>query len=160
MQDATKVRHTVDAQFGRGAHRSVPAGAIIERSRRTGRIRGIRDHNQNLLCTLRPDGGLAITVRLARLMLARRPAAFASYCVEVSPEAAPFVEEGRSVFCRHVVRCGSNVRAASDVPVTCGGRVIAVGKALLSRDIMSEMGRGVAVKVRDGLKGRGVLTKP
>ena len=156
MREISKVRHTMDAQFGRGAHRSVPAGAVIERSRRTGRIRGIRDGSRNLLCTLRPDGGLAITVRLAEMMLARRPAAFAPYCVEVSPDAAPFVEQGRSVFCRHVVRCGRNVRASSDVPVTCGGRVIAVGRALLSCEVMSDMDRGVAVKVRDGLKGRGV----
>jgi len=33
--------------------------------------------------------------------------------------------------------------------------VIAVGRALLSCEIMSDMSRGVAVKVRDGLKGRG-----
>jgi len=154
--DATlKVWHTVDAQFGHGARRALPRNVAIERSKRTGRIRGIRDGDGNLLATLRPDGGLAVTVRLAQLMLGRRRRSFAdAYCIEVTEDAAPFVEEGRSVFCGHVVRCGKAVRAGSDVPVTHAGRVIAVGRALLSRDVIRDMDRGVAVKIRDSLKGR------
>lgn len=154
MDHLLKVRYTMDAQFGPGAHRALSADAIIEHSKRTGRIRGIRDGRGNLLGTLRPDGGLAITIRLAEAMLKRRRG-FASYCAEVSADAAPFVERGRSVFCRHVVRCGKNVRAHSDVPVLYGSRVIAVGRALLPCEIISDMDRGVAIKIRDSLKSRG-----
>ncbi len=153
MDHLTKVQHTLDAQFGRGAHRSLPPDAVIERSKRTGRIRGIRDGQGCLLGTLRPDGGLAITVRFAGMLL-KRHRGFASYCVAVGQDAVPFVEQGRSVFCRHVVKCGRNVRAHSDTPVLYGERVIAVGRALLPCEIISDMERGVAVRVRHGLKSR------
>lgn len=154
MDHLLKMQHTINAQFGYGAHRALPSNVAIEYSKRTGRIRAMRDCNGKLLCTLRPDGGLAISIHLAQLLLSQRPRRFAPYCVHVSSEAAPFVEQGRSVFCRHVVRCGKNVRASSDVPVIYDGRVIAVGKAILSCDIISDMNRGVAVRIRDSLKSR------
>ena len=36
--------------------------------------------------------------------------------------------EGRSVFCKHVVWCGKNVRVAADTPILFENRVIAVGR--------------------------------
>jgi uncharacterized protein with predicted RNA binding PUA domain len=69
-------------------------------------------------------------------------------------EAVPFVAEGRSLFCRHVQWCGSNIKAASDVAVIDGTRVIAVGTAILPSELMKRYSRGVAVKIREGLKGR------
>lgn len=151
MDSLSKVRATVDAQFGAGASKRLPSDLHVEYSKRTGRIKTIHHPDgHQLLGTLRPDGGLAITMRLARMLLGNR--GFRSYCVEVTPDAAPFVARGRSVFCRHVKKCGRMVRASSEVPVLFEGRVIAVGRAVLSGEIISDMGRGVAVKVRDSLK--------
>ena len=62
--------------------------------------------------------------------------------------------EGRSVFCKHVIFCGKNVRVGSDTPIIFGNQVIAVGKAILSSEMISDFKRGVAVKVRDSLKSR------
>ena len=62
--------------------------------------------------------------------------------------------EGRSVFCKHVVWCGKNVRVAADTPILFENKVIAVGKAILSSEMISDFNRGVAVKVRDSLKSR------
>jgi uncharacterized protein with predicted RNA binding PUA domain len=61
---------------------------------------------------------------------------------------------GRSVFCKHVVWCGKNVRVSSDTPILFGNQVIAVGKAILSSEMISDFKRGVAIKVRDSLKSR------
>jgi uncharacterized protein with predicted RNA binding PUA domain len=83
-----------------------------------------------------------------------RSSAFAENCVWPAEEAVPFVSEGRSLFCRHVDRCGSNVRVGSDVAIVHGGKVIAVGVSLLATDLMKKYSRGVAVKVREGLRGR------
>jgi uncharacterized protein with predicted RNA binding PUA domain len=69
-------------------------------------------------------------------------------------EAVPFVSEGRSLFCRHVEWCGSNIKVGSDVAVLYNIRVIAVGVAMLSSGLMKRYSRGVAVKVRQGIKGR------
>ena len=66
----------------------------------------------------------------------------------------PFVEEGRSVFCQHVVSCGKNVRIGSDVPVLYKNKVIGVGKAVLSTSMISNQQRGVAIKIRDSLKSQ------
>jgi len=93
---------------------------------------------------------LALTPHFAQMLLAHP--AFQESCVEVSGEAAPFVREGRSVFARHVVRCGERVGVSADTPVTHKGTVIAVGRAVLSAGMMAGCDRGVAVRIRNGLK--------
>ncbi|MFB5614950.1 MAG: PUA domain-containing protein, partial [Candidatus Nitrosomaritimum yanchengensis] len=67
-------------------------------------------------------------------------------------DAAPFVEEGRSVFCKHVVSMGKNIRISSDTPILFKDNVIAVGRAALSSEMINDFERGVAIKVRDSLK--------
>jgi uncharacterized protein with predicted RNA binding PUA domain len=62
--------------------------------------------------------------------------------------------EGRSVFCKHVVWCGKNVRISADTPILFENKVIAVGKAILSSEMISDFNQGVAIKVRDSLKSR------
>lgn len=151
MDDALKLACTINALFGPGVARHVP-GAVRFVHSRTGRIRSVHDGEGALLCTLRVDGGLALTPAFAQMLLASRT--FRESCVEVSGEAAPFVREGRSVFARHVTWCGRNVRVSGETPVLHGGTVIAVGRAVLSREMMAGCRRGVAVRVRNGLKGR------
>lgn len=152
MDPAVKIRHTLDALFGSGTSKGLPADPDILLSRRTGRIRTV-SHGGRLLCTARIDGSLAITVHFAQMLLGTK--GFRENCIEVSGEAVPFVSDGRSVFCRHVVWCGRNVRTAMDTPVLSGDRVIAVGRALLSGEMIPGFRRGVAVKVRDSLKSQG-----
>ena len=149
-----KISCTIDALYGAGTSRFLPKDITFQYSR-TGRIRGVYD-NDTLLCTLRVDGGLALSIPLAQMLL--RSKQFAESCVEVSADAAPFVEEGRSVFAKHVIRCGRNVHVGSDTPVTHQGRVIAVGKARLDASMMVGFKRGVAVKVRKGLKRRKIVS--
>lgn len=152
MDREEKVRRTVDALFGRGASSRLPRGLEFTLSRKNGRIRCVL-HGGRLLCTLRTDGGLAVTPRMAQALLGSR--SFRECCLEVDAESRPFVEEGRSVFCSHVTWCGGGVRVAADTPVLFGGRVIAVGTAVLSAGMIRSLRRGVAVRVRDSLKGRG-----
>lgn len=148
MNDETKLARTVDALFGEGVSACIPPGVRFTHSR-TGRIRSAFQ-GDDLLCTLRIDGGLAITPRFAQTLLEHPE--FRESCVEVSGEAAPFVREGRSVFARHVVRCGGRVGVSAETPVTHEGTVIAVGRAVLSAGMMAGCDRGVAVRVRNGLK--------
>jgi conserved protein with predicted RNA binding PUA domain len=107
--------------------------------------------------TLRTDGGLALTTAGAQYLL-NNSKQFKENCVEPMGEAVPFVSEGRSLFCKHVKWCGSNVKVGSDVAIIDGSsgdnKVIAVGVAVLPSKLMKEYHRGVAVKVRQGIKGR------
>ena len=151
MDDAAKVARTVDALFGRGASARLPRRLLVERSSRTGRVRSVRDAADGaLLCTARPDGGLAVTVRMAEGLARSRP--FRRHCVVVDAESAPFAAAGKSVFCGHVVSCGPGVRPGSEAAVVFDGRVIAVGRAAVPAAVMTTAGRGVAVRVRSASK--------
>ena len=149
MDHVLKLRHTLDALFGNGVSKHLPKNLEMTFSRKTGRIRTVT-HDGNRLCTLRIDGGLAISPHFAQMLLKSK--SFKENCLEVNSDAAPFVKEGRSVFCKHVVWCGKNVRISADTPVLFKDKVIAVGKAVLSYEMISDFDRGVAVKVRDSLK--------
>ena len=151
MEHFVKLQHSLDALFGRGVSKYLPKEIDIILSRKTGRIRTV-SHRGKLLCTLRIDGSLAISIDFAQILLQNKT--FRENCVEINKDAAPFVMEGRSVFCKHVVWCGKNVRIAADTPVLFENQVIAVGRSILSSKMMSDFNRGVAIKVRDSLKSR------
>ena len=151
MDHLLKLRQTIDALFGKGVSRYLPKDIEIVFSKKTGRIKTVYDQKK-LLCTLRIDGGLAITPYFAQLLLKSKK--FKENCLEINEDAAPFVSEGRSVFCKHVIWCGKNIQIASDTPVMFQNKVIAVGRAVLSSGMIVDFERGVAVKVRDSLKSR------
>ncbi len=151
MDHVLKLKYTIDALFGSGTSRQLPKNIDFTFSKKNGRIRSVF-HDGNLLCTLRIDGGLAITPYFAKMLLKNKK--FKENCLEVDADSKPFVEEGKSVFCQHVVWCGKNIRIADDVPVLFKNKVIAVGKAVLSSEMIPTMKRGVAIKVRDSLKSQ------
>ena len=119
--------------------------------KKNGRIRSVF-YDEKLLCTLRIDGGLAITPYFAQMLLKNKK--FKENCLEIDSDSKPFVEEGRSVFCNHVVWCGKNIRISSDVPVLFKSKVIAVGRAVLSSEMIQSQTRGVAIRIRDSLKSQ------
>ena len=158
-----KVHRHVDAIFGAGVSDALPADIQFNFSRRTGRIKNFSIGGR-LAITLRTDGGLALTILGAQYLL-ENSKQFWENCVKPMQEAVPFVSEGRSLFCKHVEWCGSNIKVGSDVAVVDGNssgggsdtscrRVIAVGIAMLPSRLMKQYRKGVAVKVRQGIKGR------
>ena len=151
MDHLLKLRQTIDALFGKGVSRYLPKDIEIVFSKKTGRIKTVYDQKK-LLCTLRIDGGLAITPYFAQLLLKSKK--FKENCLEINEDAAPFVSEGRSVFCKHVIWCGKNIQIASDTPIIFQNKIIAVGRAILSSEMIVDFERGVAVKIRDSLKSR------
>ncbi|SVD05348.1 uncharacterized protein METZ01_LOCUS358202, partial [marine metagenome] len=68
MDPILKLKHTIDALFGLGVSKHLPKQIEIFFSKRTGRIREVY-HKQKLLCTLRIDGGLAITPYFAQILM-------------------------------------------------------------------------------------------
>jgi uncharacterized protein with predicted RNA binding PUA domain len=164
MDPREKVRRHVDAVFGAGVSGALPADIQFDFSRRTGRIKNF-SIGSRLAITLRTDGGLALTIIGAQYLL-ENSERFWENCVMPVQEAVPFVSEGRSLFCKHVKWCGSNIKVGSDVAVidgdsSSGGgtdisnrRVVAVGIAMLPSRLMKQYRKGVAVRVRQGIKGR------
>src|SRR5918994_553580 len=158
------VHRHVDAIFGAGVSDALPGDIQFNFSRRTVRIKNFSVGGR-LAVTLRTDGGLALTIMGAQFLL-ENSKQFWENCVMPVQEAVPFVSEGRSLFCKHVKWCGSNIKVGSDVAVIDGNssggggsdnssrRVVAVGIAMLSSRLMKQYRKGVAVKVRQGIKGR------
>ncbi|HET8719842.1 MAG TPA: PUA domain-containing protein [Candidatus Nitrosotenuis sp.] len=149
MDPKVKLKHSIDALFGAGVSKYLPKNITITFSRKTGRIREVYQ-DKALLCTLRIDGGLAISPYFAQLLLKSKK--FHQNCVEIDEESKPFVEEGKSVFCKHVLWAGKNVMIGSDTPILFENKVVAVGRAVVNAEMMMSLKRGVAVKVRDSLK--------
>jgi conserved protein with predicted RNA binding PUA domain len=149
MDQIIKLQHTIDALFGNGVSKCLPKNIEITLSRKTGRIRTVI-YQEKLLCTLRIDGGLAISPYFAQILLKNKK--FKENCLEINQDAAPFVKEGKSVFCKHVIWCGNNVQIGADVPILYQDKVIAVGKAILSSQMISDFDRGMAIRIRDTLK--------
>jgi uncharacterized protein with predicted RNA binding PUA domain len=151
MEHFVKLQQSLDALFGTGSSKYLPKDIDIIVSRKTGRIRTV-SHKGKLLCTLRINGSLAISIDFAQTLLQNK--IFRENCIEINSDAAPFVMEGKSVFCKHVLWCGKNIHVGSDTPILFKNQVIAVGKAILSSKMISDFNRGVAIKVRDSLKSR------
>jgi len=149
LDPLVKLKHTIDALFGNGISKNLPKDITMTFSKKTGRIREVY-HDKKLLCTLRIDGGLAISPYFAQILLKNKK--FRHNCIEIDDDSAPFVRDGKSVFCKHITSAGKNILIGADVPVLYQGEVIAVGKAVLNHTMMLSMKRGVAVKVRDSLK--------
>jgi uncharacterized protein with predicted RNA binding PUA domain len=149
MDQVLKLKCTIDALFGTGVSKYLPKDISITFSKKTGRIREVH-YNDRLLCTLRIDGGLAITPYFAQILLKSKK--FHQNCIEIDEDSKPFVEDGKSVFCKHVLWAGKNVMIGADTPILFQNKVIAVGRAIVNAEMMMSLKRGVAVKVRDSLK--------
>ena len=156
LNPINKIFLHIDSLFGNGVSKALPSEAIqFEYSKRTGRIKNFSVRNR-LVATLRTDGGLALTVFGAQEL--SKIKSFRANCVIPSQEAIPFVSEGRSLFCKHVQWCGSNVKPGSDVAVLDSYinnvKVVATGIALFGNAVMARYDKGVAVRIREGIKSR------
>src|SRR3972149_11163921 len=91
---------------GKGASADLPRESLTYvLPPRPGRVRTVW-LDRRLIGTLRPDGGVALTILGAKLLQGSK--AFDENCVTITGEAVEFVSQGRSVFARHVRRCGRN----------------------------------------------------
>ncbi len=149
-QDLRRVRGVAEYQFGPGSGAALfPDGVSFEHSKRTGKVRFIR-RGDVLIASLRPtDGLLTLTIAGAeRLVSQVNPL---GCTVTVQDEVGEFVSQGRNVFAKHVVEADDGIRPRDEVIVLDSKkRVLAVGRALLTREEMLAFGVGVAVKTRRG----------
>lgn len=152
MNSEEKIGYQIDALFGKGVSSVIPKEISFDYSRKTGRIKSFAINNE-LIGTLRSDGGIALTILGASILLNNRE--FIQNCIIPIHDALPFVSEGRSLFCKHVEWFGSNINIGSEVVVIDKNEdVLAVGKSVVSQSQLRGRIGGVAVKVREGIKSR------
>jgi len=142
-----------DYQFGKGVGAELfPEDVKILYSRNTGRIRHVYLGSKRL-ATMRPTDGLfSLSIAGAKRLV--QNARLAKCYVMVRDDVSRFVADGGDVFAAHVVRVDDDVRAKDEVVVRDDrGEVLAVGRAVLSGEEMRAFKKGVAVRVRRGIKG-------
>ncbi len=149
MEDKTKLRLSLEFIFGKDTGSVVPLEKIeISKSRRTGRIKHF-SYEGKLFGSFRSDGGIALTLYGANYLYSR--GALKGNSIEISRDASEAVSKGLSLFSKHALFCGENVRPSSEaLLVGPSGKTVAVGKALLSSKAIKQFKSGVAVKVRQG----------
>ena len=150
QDDLRRLRSIADYQFGRGTGRALfPDDARIEYSRRTGRTRHIHLGDE-LIANFRPRDGL-LTLTIAGAERITGQIRDFGYTVVIVDDVAEVVAQGRNVMAKHVVEAGGRIRPGCEVIVVDGGKkVVAVGKATLTREEMLAFEVGAAVKVRRG----------
>jgi len=150
-QDLVKLRGVANFQFGKSVGDVLfPDFVDVVRSSKTKRIKLIYRGNE-LLATLRPtDGHLSLSLAGARRIL--RKVKNPPSIVVVQTDVGSFIKKGRNVFAKHVVKADDEIRPQDEVIVVDQkGRLLAVGRAMLSGEEMLSFKIGVAVKVRRGL---------
>lgn len=141
-----------DYQFGKGVGAKLfPENVEIAYSKRTGRIRYIY-LNGKRLATLRPTDGLfSLSIKGAKRIAEN--AGSAKCFVTVQNNVSRFIAEGGDVFAVHVVKADYQIRPKDEVIIVDeDGRVLAVGRSVLSSEEIKSFKVGVAVKVRRGCK--------
>ncbi len=145
-----RIRSVADYQFGKGVGAKLfPDNVKIELSPRTGRIRYINIDGERL-ATMRPtDGQFSLSVKAAKFMVKNTPDA--KCFVTVKNDVSEYIAKGGDVFAVHVVKVDDEVGAKDEViALDENGKVLAVGRAMLSSGEMCAFKTGVAVKVRHG----------
>ncbi len=118
-------------------------------SKRTNRIRYVL-YKENIIATLRPDGGIALTLEGADLLLKTNKVR--ENCIIVRDDVKEFIRSGSSVFCKHVIYTGKNIKIGSEVLVLSeDDNLLAVGRAILTSDMIKVFKRGAALKVRHAI---------
>lgn len=118
-------------------------------SKKTGRIKHVL-LDRKIIATLRTDGGFALTIDGARLLL--KTGKVKEHSIIIRSDVAEFIKEGRSVFCKHVLFAGKDIKVNSDVIILDEStNLLAVGKAILPSSMIKAFNRGVAVKVRHSI---------
>lgn len=152
-----KLKMSIDYIFGRGNSKSLDLKMLgFEYSRRTGRLRYVLDKStKNVLFTFRQNGSIAPTIEGTNLLLLRanlsKIKARPSWTITVVDGVSDLIVKGKTAFCKHVVHCSDSVRAGEDVAILNeSGKILAVGRTVVSGPQMKQFKRGPAVKVREG----------
>lgn len=150
--DLQKVRNVVEYQFGQGISDVLLDGTVeIKKSRTTGKIRTVWVNGEHILSMRASDGFFTLKEAGARKILnATSPPRLR---VIVHADSVPFNREGKNVFCRFVIDADENLVPMDEVIVVDErDELVALGRTLLTREEMLAFEKGMAVKVREGIR--------
>jgi len=150
--DSYRIRAVADYQFGEGAADALFSGKIeLVKSKNTDKIRNIVVDGEHILSLRAEDGFFTMRPGAARRLMKAFPSP--KLRVMVKDDAIPFVMEGKNTFCGFVLDADQDLRPMDEVMVVDkNDKLLAIGRAILVSDEMKAMNKGIAVKVREGVK--------
>ncbi len=147
--DLMRCRAVLDLQFGKGAADILKSRKVdIVKSPRTGKIRNVIIDGKHALSMRASDGRFTLKLEGGRLLekVLPRP----QMRVKLEDEPADFASKGNNAMAKFVLDCDPGIRPGDDVMLTDSkDELVAVGRALMTRDEMLAFKRGVAVRIRD-----------
>lgn len=122
----------------------------LQISRKTRRIKGIFkivEKENELLFSFRPNDGRFLPSLLAGEFILQ-----SGYCqnrVTIDDEALPFVKNGKSVFCKYIIKADDNIYPGSEVLIIdTKQNLIAIGTAIQPAFALLELKSGIGVKTK------------
>lgn len=157
--DFNRARVVVDFQFGKGASQILLDDKIeIVKSKKTGKIRNVKRNGEHILSMRAHDG--FFTLKIAGAKLLQKAFKPKKLRVVVNDDSAKFNREGMNVFSKFVIDCDEELRPGDEVLVVDkNDNLVAIGKAILNREEMLAFDKGIAVKVREGIKNEKIVDK-
>ncbi len=150
--DSARIKAVAECQFGKDASNYLfNEQVVLAKSKTTGKIRNVRVGGEHILSMRAGDGFFTMhpgaAIRLMRAWSSPR------LRVIVHDDAVPFNREGKNVFCNFVLDCDPEIRPKDEVMVVdSADNLVAIGRAMLTREEMLSFKKGVAVKVREGIR--------
>jgi 7-cyano-7-deazaguanine tRNA-ribosyltransferase len=137
-------------QFGIIATEALFRGKVeLVKSKNTNKIRNVISDGEHILSMRAGDGMYTLKTGGAARIAAAVPSPYMR--VVVDDDSVPYVIQGRNAFCQFVIDCDPGLRPMEEVIVTDrNDRVLATGRAMMTRKEIESFRRGVAVKVRSG----------
>lgn len=137
-------------QFGIPATDSLFRGKIeLVVSRNTGKIRNVISDGEHVLSMRAGDGLYTLREEGARRIMEVVPSP--NMRVIIMDDAVPFVSEGKNAFCQFVIDADPEIRPMEEVIVVdSSDKFVATGRAVLIRDEIKSLKKGIAVKIRSG----------
>ncbi|OPY30858.1 MAG: tRNA-guanine(15) transglycosylase [Methanomassiliicoccales archaeon PtaU1.Bin124] len=150
--DVARVHAVADHQFGKGAAAALFSGKVeLIKSKNTDKIRNVLVDGEHVVSmraedgffTLRPPGA----IRLLNAIPAPRLRAV------VLDDSVPFNREGKNVMSTFVVEADAELRPQDEVIVVDkNDSPVAIGRMVLTGDEIGRFKKGLAIKVREGIK--------
>ncbi len=148
--DVEVVRAIARFQFGDDGAKELLNGKMnVVKSKNTGKIRNVMVDGEHIL-SLRAEDGM-FTLKLAGGMRLHRTD-YPRYRVVIS-EGDEFIREGKNVFAKFVTDMDDRLRPMDEcIIVNRKDELLGVGQVILTKDEAMAFEKGMAVKVREGLK--------
>ncbi|HSV42631.1 MAG TPA: PUA domain-containing protein, partial [Methanomassiliicoccales archaeon] len=150
--DQARIRAVAEYQFGIGAADALFRGSVeLVKSRNTDKIRNVLVDGEHVVSMRAEDGFFSLRPPGARRLMQ----AFAGQKLRVTvhSDAVPFNREGKNVMCSFILDCDEELRPGDEaIVVDQNDSLIAIGKLILTKAEAMTFKKGIAVKVREGIK--------